>query len=287
MNYLVTGSEGFIGTHLRDALYTRGHEFHGIDVRAEGREDVDISCDDLDFSAYDGVFHLAAVAGVLSYGRVFEHYARANVLGTQRVFEACAEAGVRCVFVSSSSVYGRPDEVPTPESAPLRPLSPYGITKLTGEHLARAYASERGLDVTVLRYFTVYGPGQRPDMLFAKAIEAVKTGEPLHFRGAGCSRGFTYVDDIVEATVRAMASDTTATFNVGGGEEVDVTTALRYIAELAGENVPYIEEAPAPGEETRTQADVTKAGFLLDWKPTVGIEEGLRRQWEASCSEST
>src|SRR5919197_1766401 len=187
LRYVVTGAAGFIGSHLAETLQAAGHDVVGVDCftdyydPAEKEENarglelvrIDLTEDDLDLDGVDGVFHLAAQPGVRSFGDVFPVYVRRNLLATQRVFEACARAGVRVVFASSSSVYGEAETYPTPETTEPRPISPYGITKLGCEHLARAYAAAFGLDAVALRYFTVYGPRQRPDM-FVRRVERAK-----------------------------------------------------------------------------------------------------------------
>src|SRR5262249_37420363 len=172
----------------------------GLDVRR-----LDLAEAELDFAGFDGVFHLAAQAGVRSFGDVFPVYVRQNVLASQRVFEAAARDRAKVVFASSSSVYGEAERYPTPESTPNTPLSPYGITKMTCEHLARAYERSFGLNVVVLRYFNAFGPRQRPDMAFSKIIAAMLDGAPFTLFGDGTqSRGFTYVADVVNATMAAM-----------------------------------------------------------------------------------
>ncbi len=172
----------------------------GLDVRRR-----DLARDELDFAGFDGVFHLAGQPGVRSFGDVFPLYVERNVLASQRVFEAAARDGVRVVFASSSSVYGEAERYPTPEDTPPAPVSPYGITKLTCEHLARAYGRSFGLDAVVLRYFNAFGPRQRPDMAFTKVARALATEQPFDLYGDGeQSRGWTYVDDVVDATMRAM-----------------------------------------------------------------------------------
>src|SRR5438874_9286623 len=193
MRYLVTGSAGFIGSHLAEALQGLGHDVVGLDCftdyydpalkeeNARGLDvrRVDLAEDELAFAGFDGVFHLAGQPGVRSFGDVVPLYVRRNVLATHRVFEAAASAGVRVVFASSSSVYGDAERYPTPEDAIPQPISPYGVTKLTCEHLAHAYERGFGLDVVALRYFTVYGPRQRPDMAFARILEALRDGRPF------------------------------------------------------------------------------------------------------------
>src|SRR5829696_5766175 len=210
MRYVVTGAAGFIGSHLGDALRAAGHEVVGIDAftdyydptlkeeNARGLDvrRLDLAEEQLDLDGVDGVFHLAGQPGVRSFGDVFELYLRRNVLATQRVFEAAAAAGVRVVFASSSSVYGEAERYPTPEDTPPRPLSPYGITKLACEHLARAYGRSFGLEAVVLRYFNAYGPRQRPDMAFTRVVLALAEGRAFTLFGDGeQSRSFTYVRD--------------------------------------------------------------------------------------------
>ena len=250
MRYVVTGAAGFIGSQLAASLQERGHEVVGVDcftdyydpaekeANAQGVDvrRFDLAEQPLDLDGVDGVFHLAAQAGVRSFGEVFPTYVRRNLLASQRVFEACAQAGVRVVFASSSSVYGEAEAYPTPETTEVRPISPYGITKLGCEHLARAYASAFGLDAVVLRYFTVYGPGQRPDMFFRRVCEALLEGGTFEIFGTGeQSRSFTYVGDTVAATILAMErAERGALFNVGGGEEATMLEAIALLERLSG-----------------------------------------------------
>src|SRR6185503_14395739 len=242
MRYVVTGAAGFIGSHLGEALLAAGHEVVGVDAftdyydpalkeeNARGLDvrRLDLAGDELDLDGVDGVFHLAGQPGVRSFGDVFDLYLRRNVLATQRVFEAAAAAGVRVVFASSSSVYGEAERYPTPEDTPPRPLSPYGITKLACEHLARAYGRSFGLDAVVLRYFNAYGPRQRPDMAFPRVVAALLEGHPFTLYGDGeQSRSFTYVGDVVSATVAAMERASAGdVLNVGGGEEATMNDAI-------------------------------------------------------------
>jgi nucleoside-diphosphate-sugar epimerase len=289
--YLVTGAAGFIASHLAEALAVAGHDVVGVDCftdyydprlkeeNAAGLDvrRLDLAADDLDLDGVDGLFHLAGQPGVRSFGGVFPLYVERNILASQRVFEAAAGSGVRVVFASSSSVYGEAERYPTPEDTRPRPLSPYGITKLACEHLAQAYARSFGLDVVVLRYFNAYGPRQRPDMAFA----ALLAGPFTLFGDGEQSRSFTYVGDVVRASMLAMeAAPAGALYNVGGGEEATMNQAVALLERIAGR--PFeIERAPAvPGDQRRTKADTTRIREALGWEPEVGLEEGLRAQWE-------
>ena len=294
MRYVVTGAAGFIGSLLSEALTRRGDEVVGIDSftdyydprlkeqNADGLNvrRIDLAADELDFAGFDGVFHLAGQPGVRSFGGVFPLYVERNVLASQRVFEAAARDRVRVVFASSSSVYGEAERYPTPEDTPPSPLSPYGITKLTCEHLARAYARSFDLDAVVLRYFNAFGPRQRPDMAFTKLVYCLASGEPFDLYGDGeQSRGWTYVDDVVEATILAMSGGS-GTYNVGGGVEASLREAIGILEGLAGRSLEIREQPPVPGDQRRTNADTTRIRTELGWAPKVSLEDGLRAQWE-------
>ncbi|TML70978.1 MAG: NAD-dependent epimerase/dehydratase family protein [Actinobacteria bacterium] len=294
MRYAVTGAAGFIGSHLARELVSRGHEVLGIDCftdyydtalkeeNAEGLDvaRLDLAHDELDFRGFDGVFHLAGQPGVRSFGDLFDLYLTRNVLASQRIFEAAARDGVRMVFSSSSSVYGEAEAYPTPEDALPRPLSPYGITKLACEHLARATTASFGLDVVVLRYFNAYGPRQRPDMAFTRIAFALAEGRPWDLFGDGeQTRSFTYVSDVVEATIIAMERGG-GTYNVGGGTEVSMRTAIGLFEQLAGRPLDVREHPAVPGDQRRTKADTTRIHAELGWRPTTELAEGLRAQWE-------
>jgi nucleoside-diphosphate-sugar epimerase len=298
--YLVTGAAGFIGSHLAEALVAAGHEVVGIDCftdyydpalkeeNAAGLEvhRLDLAVDELDFGGFDGVFHLAGQPGVRSFGAVFPLYVERNVLATQRVLEAAGAAGVRVVFSSSSSVYGEAERYPTPEDTRPRPLSPYGITKLSCEHLAHAYARSFALDAVVLRYFNAYGPRQRPDMAFARVVGALAEGRPFTLFGDGTqSRSFTYVGDVVRATVEAMErAPAGALYNVGGGQEATINEALALLERISGQQLDVRREPAVPGDQRRTKADTTRIREDLGWEPTVPLEDGLRAQWEWASS---
>jgi UDP-glucuronate 4-epimerase len=296
VRYLVTGAAGFIGSHLAEALLAAGHEVTGVDsftdyydprlkeenAAALDVRRLDLAADELDLAGYDGVFHLAGQPGVRSFGDVFALYVERNVLASQRVFEAAARAGVRVVFSSSSSVYGEAERYPTPEETPPRPLSPYGITKLSCEHLAHAYARSFGLDTVVLRYFNAYGPRQRPDMAFAAVVEALAEGRPFALFGDGeQSRSFTYVGDVVRATVDAMEhAPAGALYNVGGGQEATLNEALALLERIAGRPLDVRREPAVPGDQRRTEADTARIRAELGWAPEVPLEQGLADQWE-------
>ena len=295
MRYVVTGAAGFIGSQLAEALVQAGHEVAGIDCftdyydPAEKEENarvldvrrLDLAADPLDFAGFDGVFHLAAQAGVRSFGDVFQLYLRRNALATQRVFEAAATAGVRVVFASSSSVYGEAEAYPTPESAELRPISPYGVTKLACEHLARAYAAGFGLDAVVLRYFTVYGPRQRPDMFFRRVCDRLLAGTAFEIYGTGTqSRSFTEVGDAVAATIAAMErAPAGAVYNVGGGDEASMLEAIAELERLAGRRLDVRHVGAATGDVPRTKADVARIREALGWEPRTPLPDGLGRMW--------
>jgi UDP-glucuronate 4-epimerase len=296
MRYVVTGAAGFIGSHLAESLEAAGHEVVGLDSftdyydpalkeeNARGHEvrRVDLAEDEFDFAGFDGVFHLAGQPGVRSFGEVFPLYVRRNVLASQRVFEAAARDAVRVVFASSSSVYGEAERYPTPESTQPAPLSPYGITKLTCEHLAHAYGRSFGLDVVALRYFTVYGPRQRPDMFFARAIQALARGGMFEVYGDGTqSRSFTYVGDAVRATVAAMErAPGGAILNVGGGEEASVQGAIALLERIAGRPLDVRYGPPAAGDVRRTKADTQRIEAELGWTAQTSLEDGLGNHWQ-------
>jgi UDP-glucuronate 4-epimerase len=306
--YLVTGCAGFIGSRLAEALLDAGETVVGVAAFTDyyARELKEANVERLvaqpGFTLVrgdlveeplaslvercDGVFHVAAQPGVRgSWGDSFALYARSNLLATQRVLEAAASAGVRVVLASSSSVYGDAERYPTDEDTPPRPISPYGVTKLGCEHLVRAYASARGLDAVVIRYFTVYGPGQRPDMAFTRIIRALVTGEPFHLYGSGDqSRDVTYVDDAVRATVQAMQrAPAGAVYNVGGGTETSLLEVIALLEEHAGRRLDIRHEPAAAGDVRRTAADTTRIRAALGWEAATSLEDGLSAQlaWAA------
>jgi nucleoside-diphosphate-sugar epimerase len=291
---LVTGAAGFVGSHLSEALREQGHDVVGLDCftdyydvalkeeNARGQElrRLDLARDPLDLAGFDGIFHLAGQPGVRSFGDAFETYLDRNVLASQRLFEAAARDGVRVVFASSSSVYGEAERYPTAEDVIARPVSPYGITKLACEHLARATARSFGLDVVVLRYFNVYGPRQRPDMAFTRMAMCLAEGRPFDLFGDGLqSRSFTYVGDVVRATITAMAAGR-GTYNVGGGEEATMRETIAIFEKLAGRRLEIRDHPAVPGDQRRTKADTSLIRSELGWEPTTSLGVGLGAQWE-------
>jgi UDP-glucuronate 4-epimerase len=294
VRYGVTGAAGFIGSQLADELVRLGHEVVGFDcfndyydprLKEENARDldvrrIDLAVDDIDFGGLDGVFHLAGQPGVRSFGDVFPLYVERNVLASQRVFEAAARAGVRLVFASSSSVYGAPDRYPTPEDVTPHPLSPYGVTKLACELLLDAYVRSFELDAVVLRYFNAFGPRQRPDMAFTRIAFSLASGATFELYGDGTqSRSWTYVTDIVAATIRAMDAGN-GTYNVGGSLEASMAEAIEQFERLAGRPLDIRRSAAVAGDQRRTVADTRRIRRELDWSPAVGLDEGLARQWE-------
>jgi nucleoside-diphosphate-sugar epimerase len=295
VRYVVTGAAGFIGSHLAQTLAAAGHEVVGVDCftdyydpaekEANARDlevlRLDLAEETLDLAGVDGVFHLAGQPGVRSFGDVFPLYVSRNILATHRVLEAAAAARVRVVLASSSSVYGEAESYPTPEDTEPKPISPYGITKLACEHLMRAYAAAFGADVVALRYFTVYGPRQRPDMFFRRVYDALLSGEPFELYGSGeQSRSFTEVGDAVAATAAAMErAPGGAVYNVGGGEEASVLEAIALCERISGRALDVRRMGAAKGDVRRTKADVSRIRDALGWQPRTSLPDGLARMW--------
>jgi len=303
---LVTGVAGFIGSHLADSLLRDGCEVTGIDAfldyyprplkeanlssarRHPSFRLVEGLVEDVDLArlleGIGEVYHLAAQAGVrASWGREFELYTRHNVLATQRLLEAAALAHTpRLVLASSSSVYGDARELPLREDQACHPVSPYGVSKLATEHLAYLYGKLHGLHVVSLRYFTVYGPRQRPDMAFHRFLKAARDGSAIQvFGDGGQTRDFTFVSDIVAATrAAALAGRRGGIYNVGGGERVSINEVLGMIEDVSGRRLDVAREAPQKGDMRDTFADTTAAQRDLGFHSTVTLREGLAREWD-------
>jgi UDP-glucuronate 4-epimerase len=303
MRYLVTGAAGFVGSHLSERLLARGDAVRGVDAFTDyydravkeanlgnirdsaGFElhEVDLAEGDLEplLEGVDGVFHLAAQPGVRgSWGATFAIYAKDNLIATQRLFEAAARLGKRVVFASSSSVYGNAETYPTSEELEPKPVSPYGVTKLTCEHLARVYGESFGLDVIALRYFTVYGPRQRPDMAFTRIAKALANGGQFTVLGTGDqSRDFTYVNDAVSATLLSMEQGTSgAVYNIGGGTEATLREIIALGERLSGRSLAVVSAPPAAGDVKRTSADTERIRRETGWKPEIALEAGFSEQ---------
>src|SRR5712691_9669769 len=296
---VVTGAAGFVGSHLCDRLLAMGHEVVGIDSfsdyyeRARKKQNLEAARTHQGFSLLeldmvDGdvarairgagvVFHLAGQPGVRpSWGDHFDQYVQDNIVATQRLLEALREHPVkRLVFASSSSVYGDAEMFPTKETALPRPVSPYGMTKLAAEHLTFVYMRNFGIPATSLRYFTVYGPRQRPDMAFCRFMEALVEGNEIEIYGDGeQTREFTYVSDAVEGTVTPASPD------LGGGSRVTVNRVLDTLEEISGIK-PRRKYLPAAlGDPRHTGASINVARERLGWEPRVSLREGLAREWE-------
>ena len=295
MRYLVTGAAGFIGSRLLHTLLDRGHDAVGWDAFTDYYDPalkeenarglpvtrVDVVEDPIPLDGFDGVFHLAGQPGVASFGGIFPVYVRQNVLASQRLFEAAVAARARVVVASSSSVYGDAETYPTAEDVVPRPISPYGITKLACEQLARAYASEFGLEVATVRYFTIYGPRQRPDMAFTRMVTCLAEGRPFELYGDGSqSRSFTYVEDAVDATIATMErAPLGAVYNVGGGTEVSMLEAVETLGRIAGRQLELLRKPRRDGDAARTAADTTRIRTELGWEATTAFEDGLGAQW--------
>ena len=306
MKVVVTGAAGFIGSHVAESLLADGHEVTGIDcftdyyprpVKEENLRAlrgsprfrlVEARLQDADLAPLlagaEHVYHLAAQAGVrASWGREFSHYTEHNVLATQRLLEAAVAAGrPTVVYASSSSVYGDAPSLPFREDGPCQPVSPYGVTKLAAEHLAVLYHRNHRLPTVSLRFFTVYGPRQRPDMAFHRFLRAARDGEPVTVFGDGLqTRDFTYVADIVAAVRAAPLSGRPGTvYNVGGGERVALNDVLRVVEAVTARPLRIQRQEAQKGDMRDTFADTTAARRDLAFQSTVSLAEGLAREWE-------
>jgi nucleoside-diphosphate-sugar epimerase len=303
---LVTGAAGFIGSHTCERLVREGWRVRGIDcltsyydpalkernlarLAAEpgfSLERVDLRAVGLEplLRGADVVWHLAAQAGVRSsWGREFESYATINLLATQRLLEAAvATAPEKVVYASSSSVYGETPEFPAAEDGPVRPISPYGVTKLAGEQMARLYHRSYGLSTISLRYFTVYGPRQRPDMGFHRFLRAIHRGEPVTIFGDGRqTRDFTYVDDVVEANLLAGAGGRPGrVYNISGGSRVTILEVLERMEEATGRAVRREFAARQKGDPEHTGGDPTRAREEIGFRPRIDLGTGIGRMAE-------
>ena len=301
---MVTGAAGFIGSHLCEELLRRGHSVVGVDSfeptypRATKQLNLAGAAAHEAFAFHEGdvgdaplaellegvdwVFHIAAKPGVRDSWGGFDAYLRSNLAATQALLDACIGRDVRVVYASSSSVYGNPSVMPVSEDVPLRPLSPYGATKVAMEALAGAYLQSQGVDAVGLRYFTAYGPRQRPDMALARFIDAALRGEELPLFGDGRqTRDFTYVADIVAGTIAAAErGHAGAAYNIASGNPLPMLDVLDELAVALGQPLA-VSLQPAPAGESRdTWGDIALAREHLGYAPTVPLAAGLSAQVE-------
>jgi UDP-glucose 4-epimerase len=307
---LVTGCAGFIGSHLVEALLSMGYDVVGVDCFTPYYSDrikrhnlaevlrrkefklieLDLSRTSIDYltSIVKGVsyvIHEAAQPGVRSsWGADFDVYVKHNILASQRLLEAVLRAGSvkRFVYASSSSIYGNVENIPISEEATPKPYSPYGVTKLTSENLCRVYYENFNVPIVILRYFTVYGPRQRPDMAFHKFIKSILKSEPIYVYGDGQqARDFTYIKDVVEATIRSIECEDDVigqAINVGYGRPVKLMDAIEIIAELCNAKPQIMLKEEMKGDVKATWADISKARKLLGWQPKTKLRDGLEAE---------
>ncbi|WP_424769049.1 NAD-dependent epimerase/dehydratase family protein [Paenibacillus sp. sgz302251] len=306
MKIVITGAAGFIGSHLSEALLKDGNNVIGID-HIEHNPDRNIKEDnmkqlfghpnfqwqaanllnaDLERLLVDAdvVFHLAGLAGVRnSWGSSFGDYLNANVLLTQKILEACKRAAKlkKLVYASSSSVYGGGAGQYSSEQSPTQPISPYGLTKLAGEQLCSLYYKQYGVPYSALRYFTVYGPRQRPDMGFHRFMKAAWLDEPLTIYGNGeQTRDFTYISDLVQANISAMSYNKHGTvFNIGGVETASINDIIQKIERLSSKKLRLKYLPEQPGDPFTTRADISLARVELGYHPIISLDEGMTEQW--------
>jgi UDP-glucose 4-epimerase len=297
---LVTGAAGFIGSHLSERLLADGWQVTGVDCftdyyarpvkernLAGAREhplfkfvEADLATADLDplVANRDVIFHQAGQAGVrASWGADFQIYTQNNVLATQRLLEATKRSALhRFVYASSSSIYGDTRALPVSEGTLPQPVSPYGVTKLAAEHLCHLYHTNFGVPTVSLRYFTVYGPRQRPDMAFHKFIRAMLRDEPLPLYGDGeQTRDFTFISDAVEANLLATDGPPGGVFNVGGGSRVTVNQVITMLEDLVGRPAKLERQGKQAGDVRHTWADTSAARESLGFAPQVQLRDGL------------
>jgi len=304
---LVTGAAGFIGSHTVEAAARRGHQVRAVDAfndyydpaRKHANADavlksvgvaiepLDLNTADLDdlLDGVDVVVHLAGQPGVRSSWTEFHGYQRDNVLTTEALLRAALRRKIsRFVYASSSSVYGNAKRYPVTEDDLTVPTSPYGVTKLAGELLCRAYAENFGLSTVCLRYFTVYGPRQRPDMAMQRLIEAAFSGTEFVLFGDGSQvRDFTFVADVVNANLAAVDAECPpgSVFNIAGGSSVCMEEVLATVERVTERPLHVRREAPAVGDVRQTGGATDAARQHLGWLPAVTVEEGVRRQAQA------
>jgi len=303
-NILVTGCSGFIGSNLVESLLGMDYKVTGLDcftdyypseIKKKNMTNFvnnknfvfiknDINVADLKkvIQDIDYVFHLAAQPGVrASWGQNFEIYIKNNILATQKILEACKDSDIKkFIFASSSSVYGNANKLPINEDAPKNPISPYGVTKLAAENLCNLYYENYNIPTVSLRYFTVYGPRQRPDMAFHKFINSVLNDTPITVYGNGKqTRDFTYISDVIDANILAMRNGVNCeVYNIGGGSRISVSDVIKIIEQITKKRARIEYKQSQKGDVKDTYADINKAKNRLKYQPNVNIKTGLKLQ---------
>lgn len=304
---LVTGIAGFIGSRTAEMAIRQGWNLVGIDsltdyydvelkrqnlqnilqTKAIQIYEADLLDCDLDsiLGDVDVVLHCAAQPGVRDSWTHFDKYVASNILATQRLLEACTKNKVqRLVYSSSSSVYGDLQEFPVLETNHLNPVSPYGITKLAAEHLCSSYSANSDLSVVSLRYFTVYGPGQRPDMAIHRLINSAIHQTPFPLFGDGSFiRDFTFVTDVARANLAALVNEIPSgtIINIAGGESTSMSELIEMVQKITGKEIPLDRRPAQAGDVARTGGDTTLARQHLDWTPEVSLQDGLLQQFDS------
>lgn len=305
MRCLVTGAAGFIGSHLCQRLLDKGYPILGIDSFSDfypravkeanlqpliKNKDFEFIADDLNrlelkkiLASVDHVFHLAAQAGVrASWGESFSVYTKDNIEATQKLLEASKQSQIqKFIFASSSSVYGTCPELPMAETSPVHPFSPYGVTKLAAEQLCFLYWKNHGVPTLSLRFFTVYGPRQRPDMAFHRFFKAIIEDKPLPIFGDGQqTRDFTYIDDVIQAVISSLEKGKIGeTYNIGGGNRRSLVDIPPLLEEICQTKVKISWDDHQKGDVPHTYAKIDKAKKDLEFCPTVDLRHGLREEW--------
>jgi len=306
VKFLITGVSGFIGSHLAERLISEGNEIIGVDsfldnysrkikennirelLKKKSFNFIEGNVLGLNIGQIldqvEGVFHQSAMPGVrASWGNNFYLYVENNVTSTQVLLEACKNREIgKFIYASSSSVYGDANELPINESTPTLPISPYGVTKLAGENLANLYFKGFGIPTISLRYFTAYGPRQRPDMAFHRFITSIILGREIEIYGNGeQTRDFTFIDDVVEANLKAfLGGKVGEVYNAGGGSRVKLIQAIRIVEEISGRKAKLKYVDPQRGDVTHTYADISKSKADFGYSPRIDIYEGIRRHCE-------
>jgi UDP-glucose 4-epimerase len=301
----VTGAAGFIGSHLCRRLLTEDYRVLGVDsfsdfyprwikeknieslTKEKKFEFIEKDLNDLDLkntlNNIEYIFHLAAQAGVrASWGENFSVYSQNNIEVTQKLLEASRDSRIKkFIYASSSSVYGFCPELPMVETSPLHPFSPYGVTKLAAEHLCLLYSKNYGVPALSLRFFTVYGPGQRPDMAFHVFLKSIAGDKEISIFGdGGQTRDFTYIDDIVEATHASMEKGKVGEiYNIGGGSRTKLEDTLPILEEICGKKIKVKNQDIQKGDVPHTFASIEKAGKDLDYSPQTRLLDGLKEEW--------